>query len=127
MLTATGYISGANWSSGNLLYTNPSGVRSVIKDIIPIPWDTSTDFNIELIEVYPTGLVPNINYTSTRTLIATRSSHKIENANIKCSSSCGSQVRVKSSGQMNIAVNYINIDQPVSSWPGYNSWKAINH
>jgi len=129
MLTATGHILSDNWTSGNLLYTNASGVRSQIIDFQPIPWDASTTgaFSVEVLEIYPTGNPPTMYQTATGILwaatgilLSTRSNYPVVNTRITCQSYKGSQVRVRASGQCDIVCNYINIDRQLKSWLGAN-------
>lgn len=121
MLTAKTSIAGDNWSSGNLLVTLPSGVKASVIDFQPVPYDTSTDFNVELIEVYPTGNPPNINYTATGVLLKTRSEFPVVNMRTYNTSLLGSELRARASGQCEIIMNYVHVTRPLTDWYGINA------
>lgn len=123
MLTAKTTIAGNNFPSGNLLYTNSSGVISRIVDIQISPTGLSDNYTVSIIEVYPTGNIPQIQHCTTGVLVSTKSQYSLSSLNQRCLSNLGSQIRACASGMCEVYVNYINVSQSVDSWPGYNTWK----
>jgi len=122
MLTAKTSIAANNYTSGNLLWTNPSGVYCTVKDIEVITYDSSSGVALDLIEVYPTGNPPDIRFCTTGVLMVGRSNQEITNVNVKCSSNKGSVIRARCSGQVEVYCNYIFVDPPFGRFDGYNTW-----
>lgn len=123
MLTAKTTIAADNFASGNLLYTNTSGTISRIIDLQIVPSGLSDNYTISIIEVYPTGNIPEIQHCSTGVIFSTRAQYSVSSLNQRCASNLGSQIRACASGNCEIFVNYINVTEPLSSWDGYNTWK----
>lgn len=132
MFTAKTSIDGNNWVSGNLLYTQVEGMSSTILSVQTVGhgqmangsglWDTNYN-NVEIIEVYPSGIDPNMNYTASGVLVKTRSDINLTNLNVKISSVCGSQIRARSSGIVDVYCNYITTGEPLNRWAGYNTYR----
>ena len=91
MLTAQASIPGDVTPSGYLLYTHPSGMNSSIIDLECVPYQTTTDFDVKIIEVYPTGNPPTMAHTATGVLMTTRSTFPVTNSRIYNQSSAGSE------------------------------------
>lgn len=118
----TAYVSiptGGCLPTGYLLYTHPSGMYSNILGI-QISEHTVNPAVVSLMEVYPIGTIPDMSNVTSGTILTTLSDEDVSSIKIKTSSNLGSEVRVTSSGEMEVFVNYQLIDIPLHRWDGYN-------
>jgi len=123
MNTAKTSITSDNFPSGNLLFTNSSGCYCAIKSLQVENYDSTSEFTIKLIEVYPTGTWPDMFYCTTGVLLTTRSNLPVTNINIRSTSNLGSQIRACASGQVEIYCNYINVSEPWGRRDGFNTYQ----
>lgn len=121
MHTAMTSIPANNFPSGYYLYTNPSGVYSTITSLQVENYDSSSEFTVQLLEVYPTGVPTTMtHYITTGVIMTTRSNLPVTNIHKKCLSNLGSKIYAAASGQVEIYVNYIYTDAPFGRFDGYN-------
>ena len=120
MLTAKISIPGDISPTGYILYTHPSGAMSSIIDFEPIPYQTSSDTTVNVIEVYPTGNPPSMDAVASGTILTTRSTFPISNTRIYNNSNLGSEMRVVATEQMEIICNYVTTEPGIDSWDGIN-------